>query len=837
MKPSALSSLSVLTLFIGTLNLVGCGGAFSMPDGAVADSTTTVAGPAIQGSVYGGHAPIQGAHLYLLQPGITGYGSVATSLLGTGTSTSPGGYTLSTDVNDPNVTVGAKYVTTDSNGGFNLTGAYACVVGQPVYIYSYGGNIGMTTSNIKITNASVVFNPQPPNPNYYDYTFTYTQTTGNPPVVGQTVNLSLTNTPPGGTGWNSLTSVTVATVSATQFTATGSQLTIYNGTGTGSYTSTVNNNSIVELATLGNCPSSGNFFTSGNGGLSYIYLNEVSTVATAYTFQPFTTTANNDAFHIGSSGTTQALLGIANAASTAAQLYNIQGGTQLSSSGDGEGHLANYLTAGGNGIVPQATIDSLANILANCVDAVPTAAGAVPTQCSSLFKVATQDGTTTGTKPVDTATAAMYIARYPAGNSSSGAADATFASDLYSLQTGVVPYVPDLVNPPHDWTLAINYPVSSTVLAYRGVTNPDFGLAESVAVDANGDIWVTGQTQTSVVRLSPLGVIDPSTAQNFLGYIPGYVSVDGSNNAWTGNANSSTAIFEAGSNGTFTTNYGTSAEFTGAYVNIADGAGDDFFFANAASGYGMYDYPAKSATTATPNYASLSTSGFSANNHVAHGAIDHDGNFWLTSEANTGGATGNYQIAKVNSAGTLQWIFNTGAQQPEYVAIDNSGNGWIPSYEANVVYKISSDGVTRTSLTSGSTSAALVYPFGSAVDGNGNVWITNRCGPGNNCGTYTNSRTLVEINGTGTNGTASKAISPATNFLPQAQYPSNATSFTAIMPDPLNLAIDPSGNIWITNYNNGGTSSVTEIIGTAAPVVTPLSAAAAATPSKLGAKP
>jgi hypothetical protein len=191
----------------------------------------------------------------------------------------------------------------------------------------------------------------------------------------------------------------------------------------------------------------------------------------------------------------------------------------------------------------------------------------------------------------------------------------------------------------------------------------------------------------------------------------------------------------------------------------------------------------------------------------------------------------------VNSAGTNQWLINTDTQQPEFVAIDNGGNGWIPSYEANIVYKITTGG-TSTTLTSANTGAALVYPFGSAVDGNGNVWITSRCGPGNDCGTYTNSRTLVEINGTGTTtpGTINTAISPPTNYLPETQY-GGTNTFVTTLTDPLNIAIDPSGNIWITNYNSGGISSVTEIIGTAAPVVTPLSAAAAATPNKLGAKP
>ena len=100
MKPSFSSSLSVFSLLLGTLAIVGCGGALTASNPglqwhqAIPLRLTVVAGPAINGSVFGGHAPVEGAHVYLLQPGTTGYGSLATSLLGTGTNTSPGGYTL-----------------------------------------------------------------------------------------------------------------------------------------------------------------------------------------------------------------------------------------------------------------------------------------------------------------------------------------------------------------------------------------------------------------------------------------------------------------------------------------------------------------------------------------------------------------------------------------------------------------------------------------------------------------------------------------------------------------------------------------------------------------------
>ena len=107
MKHSSHSSLPVLALLLGTLTLVGCGGALNIPD-SVASSQAS--GPAVSGTMYGGHAPITGAHVYLLQPSVTAYGGLATSILGTNGATSSNGHAITADVNDPNVPVGAKFL-------------------------------------------------------------------------------------------------------------------------------------------------------------------------------------------------------------------------------------------------------------------------------------------------------------------------------------------------------------------------------------------------------------------------------------------------------------------------------------------------------------------------------------------------------------------------------------------------------------------------------------------------------------------------------------------------------------------------------------------------------
>ncbi len=108
----------------------------SFPDVPAASSELPVG--AIQGSNYGGHAPLVGAHVFVLEgtPSAGGYYQPAKSLLNVVTT---GNYPTSVEPAGTAV-AGFNYVTTDAHGDFNVSGDYTCTSGDPVYLYAEGGN-------------------------------------------------------------------------------------------------------------------------------------------------------------------------------------------------------------------------------------------------------------------------------------------------------------------------------------------------------------------------------------------------------------------------------------------------------------------------------------------------------------------------------------------------------------------------------------------------------------------------------------------------------------------------------------------------------------------------
>ena len=485
----------------------------------------------------------------------------------------------------------------------------------------------------------------------------------------------------------------------------------------GGDTGTGVNSAATLMAVLGNCPSSGSFLAS----IPFININEVTTIAAAYAMSGFAT----DATHVSSSGTPQALIGIANAFANASNLADISTGNALAT------------TPAGNGTVPTAEINTLGNILAACINST----GPGSTSCSTLFSN-TLSGGTSGTTPRDTATAAINIAHNPGVN----------VPTLYALSTPSSPFQPTSSLLPH-FTIAVSFadPTLTTV-----------GQPQSIAVDGSGNVWTFNSSSTSnwVAKLSPLG----SVLSGANGYPVGSdvvfpagqrLAIDQNGNAWlTG----STDIYKISGSGTVSA---FQPDEGSAYYGIAiDGSGN--VWTNSTSG--------------TPNLVELSPSGsdlhFTSASPIGSGAlaIDGSGIVWTAGLSNgligTSIATGtNVNVTASNNGytglaidsvgnivamysssggvGTLtQFTYNSSTNaysptpnppgsstRPLGLAIDGSNTVWVgstypaPSLDA---YSSSGSGVSAVAyyISENDHNQFTYYPEGVATDPSGNVWIT-----------------------------------------------------------------------------------------------------------------
>jgi hypothetical protein len=821
----------VLISALTVITLTGCSGFNSIPDTVI--SQPDVYAGAIQGSVYGGHAPVTSAEVFVLQTGQNGYAGAFSST----------NNKLTRGADGSDATYG-PYVLTDSTGQFNLANKYTCTPGQPVYLVAKGGS-----TSVNIGGSGYASSP---------ITITSAAETGSSPVYQVTFQgnnllypnqqVVLSGLGGGYIGLNGTQTVIAAT--ATSFTIITT--TAISGSSTGTATVISNANpAIINMAVIGVCPSTGNFSSTSTTGsydvIKYVYMNEVSTTAGAYALSGF----GSGPFTIGiPSGDSLALTGIQNATVNAGQLYDIQGGN-TSGTFNGEGHIARSTTPAGNGYVTQNTLDTLGNILASCVDSNNTGNGPNPTTpstgvssttCSKLFTYATSNGipygsTGAGTVPTDIATAAFNIAHYPAGSTlGSTSYTSTFISQLFLLQGAeAVPFYPDLSIAPNDFTVGIKYPPSLNIDTGTGLS-PVSGV-ESLAIDGAGNVWLTSQTvegTTSsgyISELSPTGTISFKNYNN--SYTYGYVSVDGSNNAWTGNAVGTSKETEYSQAGALLSGSGYGPSVFDSYATITDYAGNAYVAYGPSTG--SFDYIFSLSSTGMASTPGAIGS-LPLTSHVGHGAIDSAGSFFLTSEdgnsitrVTSGGLT--YAGFPFNSTGittvaTAPSCLGEHVNDPEFPAVDGNGNVWIPNYAGG-----SGDAVLFVAPTSippviipycvaeandTGSGSSLNGPFAAAIDGADTVWITNRTG---------NSLTQLTLGGA--------QMSPSTNY--QTNY-IPGSSGSGLFSGPLNLAIDGSGDIWVANYSNSSaSSSLSEIIGAATPTYTPLSSAAHA--GKLGAKP
>jgi streptogramin lyase len=155
-------------------------------------------------------------------------------------------------------------------------------------------------------------------------------------------------------------------------------------------------------------------------------------------------------------------------------------------------------------------------------------------------------------------------------------------------------------------------------------------------------------------------------------------------------------------------------------------------------------------------------------------------------------------VTKVAPDGSLFTSYSC-CDGPSGVAIDQRGNVWVANYYGNSISEISSAGAV---VSNGYVGGGVNHPQAIAIDGAGTVWIANFRSP-----------SLTELAG-------AAAAAPGTALSPAGGLGADAALLEAYA-----IAVDASGNLWTTNF---GSNILTEFIGVAVPVKTPLIALPAA---------
>ncbi len=293
---------------------------------------------------------------------------------------------------------------------------------------------------------------------------------GQQPVTGSSVQLYAAGTTGYGSAATALLSSPVVTDASGSFTITGgytcpsptSQLYIVARGGNPGLSPGTNNAALALMTALGPCSLHGGQYTLDPNG--FITINEVTTVASVYALAAF---MGGDATHLGTSSTNT--IGLANSFQAVNNLVNTTAGSALA------------ITPAGNGTAPQAKLNTLANIVAACVNSVGTG-----NPCAALATAATPSG---GTAPTDTIQGTLNVARNPANN----------VSALFALASATPPFQPTVSPAPNDWTLGVSY-------TGIGLLNP-----QGLAIDGSGNVWIanngTAPNSSSVTELSNTGTV------------------------------------------------------------------------------------------------------------------------------------------------------------------------------------------------------------------------------------------------------------------------------------------------------------------------------------------
>jgi streptogramin lyase len=466
------------------------------------------------------------------------------------------------------------------------------------------------------------------------------------------------------------------------------------------------------------------------------------------------------------------------------------------------------------------------SILNSCV----SSASSTSTGCRSLFLDATPpDANTWSTHcnaPQDTVCALRNIIDHPDHK----------VSELYDLgaRSGIFqPIRPGLPTNP-DWTLVISYRAPNLVPN----VSPFF-----LAVDREGNIWATAFGGKSVTEFGPQGQVnlvigDAANKTSFYGLsYPLGIAIDQRDNVWVGN-NDDASTGKGGALSAFSKSISLGGQSgfpapTNAPSVAVDAKGMIWLltldaqlcnFANSGlSGWNMGDSICDKAPNTGPyNFFS----GSNAGDRTSYGlAIDKDNYVWIASRPAK--AVLKLDVSKPNQPVVLKPIQNVPSvlSGPIFLA-SNTFGGKTEIWVSNIAIDPATGDATGGSLVAFDQNGnQLLYP------GTTQPIIINNV-PIDSPQPYPARDTLclpyqMIFDGAGTLWVANQAIGNAyCNNASLSHYDHNGQSLSrsgvawGAFTDPEGIAVDPSGNIWVAS---GGSQFISEVVGVAVPVSTPLS--------------
>jgi len=563
------------------------------------------------------------------------------------------------------------------------------------------------------------------------------------------------------------------------------------------------NANLALMTALGSC---------GNLSSTPVVVNEATTVASAFALGPFSA---NDALYGTSSylylGTSASnITGLVNSFAAVNNLVDITSG------------LARSVTPAGNGLVPYAYINDLADMLNACavtsggVEGDGSACGTL-LYGTDLLNLQVRSSTYLGsnTPPTDTLQAAFNLAQVARYNGVKYYQLNSTAS-LFALATTASPFQPIQ-------TLTGQYGNAISIHYTGGGGISSASTVGSLAVDASGNVWITDSNAGTVAEWNAMGapVVGaqvPSVWGNTFAESPftttsggGPMAIDASGNVWvSGNGK----LAEITSSGT----QAPGSPFKGVAGGGSDMAIDQQNYIWLANGSGVVEFdntgalvsPASGWTYSTiSNIFSIGVDGSSSHN------------IWAGNTTTLSGRTSSGIAELSDSYGQL--IANGGGQGSIFpqMAADSKGNMYVltgtsggfgnfcsisPYTEQDSTFSLSCNLEDISSQNNGTI--PISDGQGLAFDGRGTLWVADS-GVNTVLPSSTGEASLPGVAALYPGGAWSGGVSNASG--------ASSTQASSLAVGTLRVAIDGSGNIWVLLSDN----TVTEFVGEATPVVTP----------------